>query len=213
VKASTLITVGILIAFYALAFSFHPQMPAQMASHWNAQGVVDGYTSRFLGLFLFPFIATGLTLLFLAIPLIDPLKANIAKFRKYYDWFVVLFLLFFLYLYVLTILWNKGVSFDILREMLPAIGVLYVYMGIMIRNAKRNYMVGIRTPWTLASDEVWDRTHRLGGRLFIAAGTLSALGAIWPQYALVFILVPVLLVALVTVAYSYIIYQKVTKSF
>src|ERR1035437_2653255 len=106
-KPSSWITLTIVASFYIIDFIFYPQMPAQMASHWNARGTVDGYTSKFLGLFLFPFIATGLTLLFIAIPRIDPLKSNIRKFSKYYHSFVVLFLLFLLYLYVLTILWNK----------------------------------------------------------------------------------------------------------
>ncbi len=210
-KPSSWITIAMLAAFYIIAFIFYPQMPEQMASHWNAQGMVDGYTSKFLGLFLFPLIATGLTLLFIAIPLIDPLKANIAKFRKYYDWFVVLFLLFFQYLYVLTILWNKNMSFDMMRALLPAMGILFFYIGIMIQNAKRNYMIGIATPWTLANDEVWNKTHYLGGRLFMAAGIIAAIGAIWPKYGLIFILVPVLLVTLVSVGYSYFIYRKLTQ--
>jgi len=210
-KAASWITITIVTAFYIIAFIFYPKMPEQMASHWNAQGAVDGYMSRFLGLFLFPFIATGLTLLFIAIPLIDPLKSNIAKFRKYYDWFVVLFLLFFQYLYVLTILWNKNISFDLMRALLPATGILFFYIGIMVLNAKRNYLVGIRTPWTLASDEVWNRTHLCGGRLLMAAGIIAAIGAIWPKYGLIFILVPILLVTLVSVVYSYVIYRKLTK--
>jgi uncharacterized membrane protein len=211
-KPSSWITIGMVAAFYAIAFYFYPQMPEQMASHWNAKGAVDDYTSRFMGLFLFPFIATGLALLFVTIPLTDPLKSNIAKFRKYYDWFVVLFLLFFQYLYVLTIIWNKNVSFDMMRALLPALGILFFYIGIMIRNSKRNYMVGIRTPWTLANDEVWNKTHVLGGRLFMAAGVIDTIGAIWPKYGLLFILFPVLLVALVTVIYSYIIYQKINRT-
>ena len=145
-KTSKWITLVLLISFYVLALVFYPQMPARMASHWDATGAVDGYTSRFLGLFLIPFIATAVTALFLAIPVIDPLKANIAKFRLYFDWFIVLFLLFFEYLYILTILWNKNVAFDFTQALLPAMGVLFIYIGIMIRNAKRNYMIGIRTP-------------------------------------------------------------------
>ncbi len=211
-KPSSWITIAMVAAFYAIAFYFYPQMPKQMASHWNAQGAVDDYTSRFMGLFLFPFIATGMALLFVTIPLTDPLKSNIAKFRKYYDWFVLVFLLFFQYLYVLTIIWIKNVSFDMMRALLPAVGILFFYIGIMIQNSKRNYMVGIRTPWTLANDEVWNKTHVLGGRLFMAAGVIDAIGAIWHEHGLLFILFPVLLVALVTVIYSYIIYQKINRT-
>jgi len=186
-------------------------MPEQMASHWNAQGSVDGYTSRFMGVFLFPFIATGLALLFIAIPMIDPLKANIEKFRKYYDWFIVLFLLFFQYIYLLTLLWNKNTSFNMTQALLPALGILFFYLGIMMQNARRNYMIGIRTPWTLANDEVWNKTHKLGGRLFKGAGVMSALGAIWPGYSTAFILVPVLGGTFISVAYSYIIYRNLYK--
>jgi len=211
-KASKWISLVLLLSFYVTALVFYQQMPARMASHWDSSGAVNGYTSRFLGLFLLPFIATTLTALFLAIPVIDPLKANIAKFRLYFDWFIVLFLLFFEYLYILTILWNKNVVFDFTQALMPAMGILFIYIGIMIRNAKRNYMIGIRTPWTLANDEVWNRTHSLGGKLFIAAGVLSSLGAIWPKYAIIFIMVPILTVTFVTLIYSYIIYKQVTRS-
>jgi uncharacterized membrane protein len=211
-KAARWLTISLLISFYVIAFVFYPQMPDRMASHWNAAGAVDGYTSKFLGLFLLPFIATAVTALFLVIPIIDPLKANIAKFRLYFDWFVVLFLVFFEYVYILTILWNKNANFDFTQALLPATGILFIYIGIMLRNAKRNYMIGIRTPWTLANEEVWNRTHSLGGKLFIAAGVLSALGAIWPKYALFFVLGPILTVTLVTVIYSYVIYKQVARS-
>ena len=153
-----------------------------------------------------------MTALFLVIPVIDPLKANIAKFRQYFDWFIVLFLVFFEYLYILTILWNKNVSFDFNQALLPAMGVLFICIGILIKNAKRNYMIGIRTPWTLANDEVWNRTHSLGGKLLIASGVLTTLRDMWPKYAVVFILAPNLIVTLVTMVYSYIIYKEVTRS-
>jgi uncharacterized membrane protein len=211
-KLSNWISLGILAAFYVMAFVFYPQMPEQMASHWNAQGVVDGYTSKFWGVFLFPFIATGLALLLMSIPRIDPLKANIAKFRKFYDWFVVLFLVFFSYIYLLTILANKGDGFDFLQAMLPSMGVFFFYIGVMIQHAKRNYMIGIRTPWTLANDEVWERTHRLGGKLFMACGSIIALAAFWPKYAIFLILAPILTVTLITLVYSYVIYRKIVPS-
>ncbi len=211
-KISSWIALGIVIALYATAAIFYPQMPEPMASHWNAQGDVDGYMSRFWGLFLFPLIATALALLLLAVPKIDPLKANITKFRKFYDWFVVLFLALFYYIYLLTILWNKDVRFDLLQAMLPAMGAFFFYIGVMLRNAKRNYMIGIRTPWTLASDEVWNKTHRLGGILFMACGALIALSAFWPEHAIYLIMVPILLVVLITVVYSYVIYRKLGKT-
>jgi len=87
-------------------------MPDEMASHWNFKGEVDDYLPKFWGLFLMPIISLGLFLLFLLIPKIDPLKANIEKFRKYFDGFMVLMMVFLFYIYLLSIIWNLGKRFD-----------------------------------------------------------------------------------------------------
>lgn len=81
-KSEIIIIVGIVLLSFAIGIYFYPQMPEKMASHWNALGQVDGYTSKFWGLFLMPFLSVGLLLLFILIPKIDPLKANIEIFRK-----------------------------------------------------------------------------------------------------------------------------------
>jgi uncharacterized membrane protein len=72
--------------------------------------------------------------------------------------------------------------------------------------------VGIRTPWTLSSTTVWKKTHEIGGKLFIIAGVISFVGIVAGAYALWFVLVPVLAVAVFTVVYSYIEYQKEIKN-
>lgn len=80
--------IGLVAVFYILALSLYSRMPDPMVSHWNAAGEADGYMSRFWGMFLLPFMVTGLALLLFFIPRIDPLKANIARFRSTYDWFI-----------------------------------------------------------------------------------------------------------------------------
>jgi len=188
------------------------QLPEQVASHWDVNDQVNGYMSRFWGVFLMPLIATGMLLLFLVIPAIDPLKANIQQFRATFNTFIVLIIAFMLYLHALTLLWNLGyTSFRMSSAMLPAMGLLFIFIGALISQAKRNFFIGIRTPWTLSSDHVWDETHRLGGKLFIGAGVLAFLGAFFPNYAIWFILVPVLGVSLFSVIYSYILYQAEQK--
>ena len=183
-------------------------MPEKIASHWNVQGQVDGYMSKFWGLFLMPLISAGLFLLFIAIPKIDPLKTNIEKFRKYYDGFITLTIIFLFYLYLLTIFWNMGIRFDIIQLLAPAFGILFYYCGILTENAKRNWFIGIRTPWTLSNDAVWDKTHKIGGKLFKISGIVVLFGIFFRNYALFFILVPVILVAIYTTIYSYVEYQK-----
>ena len=168
---TTIFATIFLIAFSAtFSISVFDRLPDQMASHWNTANQVDGYMSRFWGAFLMPFVAIGMLAMFLVIPNIDPLKANIAKFREYFNAFIVLMVAFLVYMHILTILWNLGYDqFNMSTAMLPALGLIFVFAGIMMRQAKRNFFIGIRTPWTLSSDRVWDETHRIGSTLFIAS--------------------------------------------
>ena len=109
----TKIIVLALIAAAALAgVLLYPQAPQEMASHWNSQGQVNGYLPKFWGLFLMPIISLAMFLLFALIPKIDPLKENIQKFRKYFDSFVVLIIVFMVYAHALTLFWNFGFRFD-----------------------------------------------------------------------------------------------------
>jgi uncharacterized membrane protein len=209
-RKSKIVILGIVLLSFILSAYFYPQMPEQVASHWNAQGQVDGYMSKFWGLFFMPFVLIGLALLFLAIPRIDPLKANIEAFRKHYDGFVILFLVFMLAIHFQVILWNIGLQISPNVVMPIALGLLFFYAGILCENAKRNWFVGIRTPWTLSNDRVWDKTHQIGGKLFKMAGVITFLGIFFQNYALFFIIAPVLVVVVYTVVYSYVEYQKET---
>jgi uncharacterized membrane protein len=211
-KLSRWLMIGLVAVFYVLALSLYTRMPDPMVSHWNAAGEADGYMSRFWGMFLLPFMVTGLALLLFFIPRIDPLKANIARFRSTYDWFIAVFLVYMLYIYVITLLWNLGYSFDFTILLVPAMAALFFFIGVLLGRAKRNYFIGIRTPWTLSNDVVWDRTHQLGARLFKLAAVLILLGIFWPNLSIYFIMVPVIVVAVVTIVASYFFYRRVTFS-
>lgn len=211
---TTIFATIFLIAF-AITFSLSvfDRLPDQVASHWNTANQVDGYMSRFWGAFLMPVAAAAMLLLFLVIPQIDPLKANIAQFREYFNAFIALIIAFLVYMHILTMLWNLGYDrFNMGAAMLPAIGLLFIFAGIMMRKAKRNFFIGIRTPWTLSNDRVWDETHRLGSTLFIISGILALLGTFFADYAVWFILVPVLGATLFLILYSYVLYQRETRA-
>ena len=211
---TTLVIVTILIIVSTRAGIFlWNQLPDPMASHWGVDDQVNGTMSKFWGVFLMPVITIVMLLMFLVIPSIDPLKANIAQFREYFNTFIALIVGFMVYIYGLTLVWNLGnTSFRMSAAMLPALGLLFVFAGTMIGKAKRNYFIGIRTPWTLSSDKVWDETHRVGGKLFIASGLLALLGALFPNFAIWFIMVPLLGTSLFTVVYSYYLFQREAKA-
>ncbi len=210
-RKSEITILGIILLSLIISIYFYPQMPEKIASHWNSQGQVDGYMSKFWGLFLMPFILVGLALLFVAIPRIDPLKANIEKFRKYYDGFIILFSIYMLSIQFHVILWNIGIEISP-NVILPiGLGPLFFYIGILCENAKRNWSIGIRTPWTLSNDAVWNKTHKIGGKLFKIVGVVAFLGIFFQKYAVFFILVPAILVVVYTIIYSYFEYQKEMK--
>ncbi len=189
------------------------RLPDQMASHWDANDQVNGYISRFWGVFLMPLVSLGLLLLFLAIPQIDPLKANIAKFRGVFNLFITFIIGFMIYVHVLTLLWNLGyTSFGLGRAMLPAMGLLFIFLGYLMRRSKRNWFIGIRTPWTLSSDRVWDETHRLGSILFMISGVLALIGGFFGgMIAFWFLFVPLIGSTIFLLVYSYVLYQRETK--
>ena len=207
-KKNKIIILGIISLSFIIAIYVYPQMPEKMASHWNTQGEVDNYMSKFWSLFLMPIISIGLFLLFILIPKIDPLKENIEKFRKYFDGFIVLIMIFLFYVYLLTIFWNIGIRFNMTQFMMPALGILFYYCGILVENAKRNWFIGIRTPWTLSNEKVWDKTHKIGGKLFKVTGIIAFLGIFLPKYAIFFVIIPVISVAVYTIIYSYFEHQK-----
>jgi len=182
-----------------------------MATHWNYRGEVDGYMSKFWGVFFMPLVITGLAVLFLVIPRIEPMRDNITKFRKYYDGFIIIFIFFMLAVHLQILLWNTGIQISPNAVIPLGTGLLFYYIGILMENAERNWFIGIRTPWTLSSDRVWRKTHRLGGKLFRIAGAVAVLGIFFQDLAFFFILVPALFNAGFTAVYSYIEYQKELK--
>ena len=202
-KPAKIISILVILASFVVGIYFYPQMPDRFVSHWNAYGQPDGYMTKFLGLFLMPIISVVMFLMFLLIPKIDPLKENISLFRKYFDNFISLIMLFLFYLYLLTIFWNLGRKFNFIQLLVPAFAILFYYGGILISHAKRNWFIGIRTPWTLSSDNVWDKTHKLGGKLFKIAAVVSLVGLIFPEFALWFVLIPILFAAFYPIVYSY----------
>jgi uncharacterized membrane protein len=203
----------IALAFLAGAILWN-QLPDPMASHWNANGQVDGYMSKFWGVFLLPLMTLGMFVLFMAVPNIDPLKANIAQFRETFNLFIVLIIAFMLYIYGLTLVWSFGYQdFNMSAAMLPFMGVLFIAIGFMLRKAKRNFFIGIRTPWTLSSDSVWDKTHQLGSVLFMASGVLTIIGGFFSGMIAFWVMfIPLIGSSIFLVVYSYVLYRDETKA-
>lgn len=196
----------ILVALIGTAVVYS-RLPDPMVTHWGAHGQPNGWMSRFWGAAIGPLMMVVLYLLFWAIPAIDPLKENIARFRGLYNGFVSLVLLFLLYVQALSLAWNLGWRVDIGTAILPAMGLLFLAIGWFLPRAEPNWFVGIRTPWTLSDPQVWRDTHRLGGKAFLLSGVLLLLAAFVPALLWVGIGALVLL-SLALVVYSYFRYRQ-----
>ena len=190
------------------------KLPDQMASHWNVNDQADDYMPKFWGVFLMPIISLGMLALFLVIPNIGPLKANIAEFRNIFNLFILLIVVFMLYVHGLTLAWNMGnQSFKMSAAMLPFLGVLFIFIGYMLRQAKRNFFIGIRTPWTLSSDTVWNKTHQLGSVLFMVSGAFAFIGSfLGGMLAFWLLFVPLMGSVVFLILYSYILYRNETRA-
>ncbi|MFA5013071.1 MAG: SdpI family protein [Candidatus Paceibacterota bacterium] len=208
IKSSNIVLLLTVAASFFIAVYFYPLLPDKIISHWNVYGKADDYMPKLFGLLWFPVLLVILDLLFVIIPKIDPLKKNIESFRKYFDDFILLFNIFFFYLFALTIFANLGFAFNMVWALMPAFAIFFYYIGVMMGNAKRNYFIGIRTPWTLASDKVWEKTHKLGGLLFKVGGILFLLSMIDPFVGFVVIISYLLAITVFLVVYSYIEFKK-----
>jgi uncharacterized membrane protein len=213
VRTTIIISLIAILAATIASALVYPRLPEMAASHWNAAGQVDGYMPRFWAAFLMPIISVGMLLLFLAIPALDPLKANITKFRSYYNAFIALIIVFMLFIHGVTLAWNLGYDqFNMANAVIPAVGVIFIFAGWMMAKAKRNFFIGIRTPWTLSNDIVWEETHKLGSKMFIGAGIITIISALFGESGFWIMFPVMMLAAFVPVVYSYFLWRRLSKS-
>jgi uncharacterized membrane protein len=185
-----------------------PDLPAELVTNWDASGEPNGTLAKTPALVLVPALTLGLVGLLAVLPKLDPLGENIESFRDQYDWFAVVLSVFLSGVHLGVVAFNLGYEFDFTLLMLAGMAALFYYIGIVLDHAERNWFVGIRTPWTLSSDEVWARTHDLGATLFKLTGVVSAVGLLLGDLALFVLIGAATVTAVVTTVYSYYIYRQ-----
>ncbi len=201
----------IILAMFLSSFFLYSQMPERMPTHWNSEGEVDGYGNRFMGLFFMPILLSAIYLLFLFLPKMMVYRKNFEGFRGYFFGFKVVFILFFVVIYISTLLPNLGIDVNMNYVMIPALAVLFFYMGHMLKYVKRNYFIGIRTPWTMASEDVWDKTHILASKMFKLFALIIFSALFVPDMFVWFLLAPLGFIVLYLLTYSYQEYKKEVK--
>jgi uncharacterized membrane protein len=191
------------VTSFVLSAFFYTQLPEQMASHWDMYGNANGYMSKETSLFIVPAIMTLLTLGYFLIKPAKFFKDNVKESSIYADQFLIVLLLFFLYSQGIIIAWNLNYIFHFIYAFVPALGLMFIYLGFILPHIKRNFFIGIRTPWTLKDDTVWEKTHILGGQLFKVIGVLMLLSIFIPEYAFIVVVASVILMVPYCFFYSY----------
>ncbi|MDX9872008.1 MAG: SdpI family protein [Clostridia bacterium] len=200
---------AIILASFAFGLYVYPELPEQIPRHWNIRGEVDGWSGKTFGVLFFPLLNLALYPLFLLLPRLDPRRANYMHFSKAYTAIRVTLHLFFAVLYVISLLAALGYPLDINLIVKFIVSLLILILGNYMGKFKHNYFVGIKTPWTLANEEVWFKTHRFAAPLWVAAGLLGmALSFFHQAWAAYLMFGGIMAAAFIPMVYSYVIFRK-----
>jgi len=199
----------IFLVLIVVAIVYYPSIPSTIPTHWNARGQADGFGGR-NSIFIIPIIFLVVLILLLILPLMEVFRENMIKIYNYYYAFKIMFSIFFAVLFLTTIYSTLGYAINVSRIVLGMVGVLFISLGIILPKLKRNFMFGIRTGWTLSSDTVWDKTHKIGGVLFLIIGIMTIIELFILQLETIFYIfvTSIILVSLFLVFYSYYLYKN-----
>ena len=199
----------LLVGMFVMAAIAWPRVPERIPVHWGIDGTPNRYGGRVEGLLLLPLIAVGLYLLLRFLPRLDPRRANYALFGGSYDLIRFTTLVFLAITYAVSLLVAAGYALDMTQIVPLLVGGLFIVIGSVLGKLRPTWFVGIRTPWTLSSARSWNKTHRLGGWVFLIAGLLMALSGLLRQPIMLLAVVAALCVALLgLIFYSYLIWRQ-----
>ncbi len=164
----------LIILPYVYLATIWNKLPDQVPTHFNISGNADAWSGKTTLLFLPGAMGIGIYLLMLLIPVLDPKRKIQQMGVKYYNFRFMLTFFFSLFATYLLFVSNSG-SLKNPNLLIGLIGALFAMLGNYFQTVRPNYFIGIRTPWTLENELIWKKTHRLGGRLWMAGGVLIAI--------------------------------------
>lgn len=192
-----------------LVLAVYSKLPDKVPMQWSLNGNIR-YDDK-NNLFIMAIMTIGFAIMFPLLPKIDPKKKNYNKFGSSYQGFQVFIMLFMLFVTAFCIIEAfRPHTLNVPMLACILLGILFAVIGNMMPRFRSNWFCGIRTPWTMSSDENWTKTHRLGGKIFFTAGIIILFYALVPsEYFYSEIITIVLIIAcIVPSVYSYLLYKK-----
>ena len=202
----------ILLATISLSLWAYPELPEKVVSHWNFNGQPDGWTSREFYSIFFPALLAAIYAVFSILPKFDPNSERYKEFAETYRAIRNLILLVMFIIFSAATFFNLGYAINISTTVAGAVGFLMIALGNYFKKLKRNWFIGIRTPWTISSENVWKKTHYLGSRLFMFLG-LSFIIIPWiaPIIGFLILFGEMIIIVLWIVIYSYVLFRNEKK--
>lgn len=204
--------IGIVLtaAVFVAILIAYPQLPNQVPTHWNMQGQANDYSAKWT-LFLFgPGLMAGILLLFYFLPWLSPKHWEVDTFQSTYLYIMVVLVSMLAYFTGVSLWVGLGYAASVDRAIIGGICLLFALLGNVMGKVRRNFYIGVRTPWALANERVWNATHRFAAKTFVLGGVIGlALTAIgvkgWVPFA------AVMASALVPVVYSLVVYKQLER--
>jgi uncharacterized membrane protein len=213
-RAHLVIMWGLIAAQMGLALAVVNKVPAQIATHWDLRGRVDGYGS-WAGIVAVPVTCAFVGGFLMVLPIVGPLRENLQRSKAAYGRIAITVFAFMTVVHVCVVLSAMGVKVPMIRVLVVGMGIMFALIGKWIEKLKRNLWAGIRTPWTLASDVVWERTHRAGAKVFVVTGLMiSVVGLFAGAWIALIVLVGATLgFGVWAMVYSYHVHRQVMGEF
>ena len=197
---------------YIIGLAFYHQLPDPMPSHWNIAGEVDGYTAKNLFLFGLPTFMILIFIVCVFATKADPKSENIPPLMMNLVYAIVPILSNVMYVLCINAALPNGLNISISSVVPALLGIMFIVIGNYLPKCKQSYTVGIRTPWTLDDHEIWNKTHRLGGFVFMFMGVVMLCTCFLPEKMILIIELPIIFIStLVPIVYSYVLYKKKCK--
>ncbi len=192
-----------LIPFFMSATMYH-KLPPQVATHFNANNQPDGYSSRWFAAFGLPLIMVGLYGVTYAIMHSDPKRQNYSK--KLTQMLIWLVPVLSNVMQLSILLYACGTKIDMFMIVSVFMGVLFIIIGNYLPKCKPNYTMGIRLPWTLFSEDNWNKTHHMAGFVWMIGGLIVCISTL---FHMMWALFPILVIlVIIPTVYSFVLYKK-----
>lgn len=205
-KIELVLTTVICLLPIVAGLAVYDRLPEVIATHWDANGQPNGYASRAFAVFGLPALMAAINLLMRFTLSTDPKKANMSPVLRSISFWTVPVLSVLLSAVTLGV--ALGYRIDVTTFATVLVGVLFIVIGNYLPKTKQSYTMGIKLPWTLNSEENWNRTHRLAGFLWVICGAVVLLCALLRCLPPWLLLGLILLMSMVPTIYSYLLYRK-----